>query len=90
MAVTSIKEPMLVPQYDNDESTAEFLIQNMKLDDVLAFINARDEVRRIPPYVDPCEVTAETLSTIPAAGHVEPASGVVVRTTVELEIESVG
>lgn len=79
--------------YDSDDSSVEFLIRHMKLADVEAFVVARDEVRRIPSVtVDPNDVISETHSTIPAAvGRVdEPGSGVVVRTMVELEIESVG
>lgn len=34
--------------YDSDESNIELLIQHSSLADVLAFVIARDDVRRIP------------------------------------------
>lgn len=54
--------------HDNDETTAEFLIRHMSLADVLAFVNARDEVRRIPTFT-PSELTEVcSAQTVPASG----------------------
>jgi hypothetical protein len=63
---------------DRDEPTAEFLIQHHPLEDVLAFINARDDVRRIPAFaVTPAEIAfftepTTTRPTLPVAAYVEP------------------
>ncbi len=58
--------------YDTDERTSEFLIQHLPLADVLAFVAARDEVRRIPAPLLERDERDDTLAlpsspTMPAA-----------------------
>lgn len=56
---------------DTDETNAEFLIQHVPLADVLAFVNDRDEVRRIAAAMPIDEdVSPATAPTLPAAGVV--------------------
>lgn len=60
--------------YDSDETSAEFLIQQFPLADVLAFVNARDEVRRICALrVEIDGVEPRTSPTLRAAGNVQVA-----------------
>ena len=59
--------------YDSDERGAEFLIQHLSLDQVLAFVLARDEVRRIEiPLVERDErddrLVPGHYPTMPASG----------------------
>lgn len=63
--------------YDSDDSEAEFLIQHMPLEQVLAFVVARDDVRRIEsPQVERDEHDDRL---VPAHCPTMPASGVVAR-----------
>ncbi len=50
--------------YDSDD-VVEFLIQFSSLTEVLEFVEARDEVRRIPSLVSP--VTCDTVRCAEAA-----------------------